>query len=106
MLCSRCVPLYHDIVNWLFIAKGLYSIIEKGRKPMFAIGTQFKTRGKHPRLCTVIDVLKTFNSKDELVQVRYVATHEFAGQLIADRDVCATTIKMGLISHPTATPTV
>jgi hypothetical protein len=64
----------------------------------FPIGTQFKTRGKHPRLCTVIDVLKTFNSKDELVSVRYVATHEFAGQTIADRDVCATTIKLGLVN--------
>ena len=64
----------------------------------YAIGQQFYTRGKHPRLCTVIDILKTYNSKDELVAVRYVATHEFMGQTLTDRDVIETTIDMGLVS--------
>lgn len=63
----------------------------------FAIGTQFKTRGKAPKLCTVVDILKTYNSKNELVQVRYVATHQFMGQTVTDRDVPATTIAMGLV---------
>lgn len=63
----------------------------------FAIGTQFKTRGKHPRLCTVVDVLRTYNSADELVRVRYVATHEFMGQTIKDIDVVATTIALGKV---------
>lgn len=62
----------------------------------YTIGTQFKTRGKHPRLCTVIDILKTYNSKNELVQTRYVATHDFLGQLMTDKDVCTTTIARGL----------
>jgi len=63
----------------------------------YPIGTQFKTRGKAPRLCTVADILKTYNSENVLVKTRYVATHEFMGQLVADYDVVATTIAMGLI---------
>lgn len=63
----------------------------------FQIGQQFKTRGKVPRLCTVVDVLRTFNSANELVSLRYVATHEFMGQTMTDRDVCDTTIAMGRI---------
>jgi hypothetical protein len=65
---------------------------------MFEIGTQFKTRGKHPRLCTIIDIHRTYNSKDELVRVGYVATHDFNGQTVMERDICATTIKMGLVA--------
>ena len=48
-------------------------------------------------MCTVVDVLKTYNSKSELVDVRYVATHEFFGQILTDRSVGATTIAMGLV---------
>jgi hypothetical protein len=62
-----------------------------------AIGTKFKTRGKHPKICTVTDILRTYNYAGDLVQTRYVATHEFCGQLVTDRDVCLTTIKIGLI---------
>ena len=68
------------------------------REPKFSIGTQYKTRGKHPRICTVVDILKTFNSQNELVSIRYVSTHEFAGQSVTDRDVPETTIAMGLIT--------
>ena len=64
---------------------------------MYAIGTQFKTRGKCPRVCTVVDILKTYNSAGELVKIRYVATHEFSGQTVTDSDVVAATIAMGKI---------
>jgi len=63
----------------------------------YKIGTQFKTRGKHPKLCTVVDVLKTYNSEEKHVSTRYVATHDFAGQVMTDRDVIATTIARGLV---------
>ena len=62
------------------------------------IGTKFKTRGKHPQLCTVTDIHKTYNIAGELVKIAYVATHEFCGQAIIDRDVCRATISMGLYS--------
>jgi len=55
------------------------------------------TRGKAPKFCTVVDILRTYNSADDLVKVRYVATHEFMGQIIRDCDVLETTIAMGEI---------
>ncbi len=64
----------------------------------YPIGTQYKTRGKHPRLCTVIDILKTYNYSGDLVSIRYVSTHDLLGQSVLDRDVVATTIAMGLVS--------
>lgn len=67
------------------------------REPRFTIGTKFKTRGKRPRLCTVTDILKTYNSRGELVKLRYVAEHEFAGQIVTDHDVVETTIAMGTV---------
>lgn len=63
----------------------------------YAKGTKFKTRHKQPRLCTVVDVLKTYNSAGELVKMRYVATHDFMCQTITDSDVVEATITMGLI---------
>lgn len=67
------------------------------KEPIYAIGQQFKTCGKQPHYCTVTDILKTFNAAGQLVRVRYVATHVFAGQQIIDRDVLEMTIARGLI---------
>jgi len=68
--------------------------------PRFNIGTQFKSAGKHPRLCTVVEVLRTFNSKDELVRIRYVATHPGPiGGVVTDYDVCDTTIARGKLAE-------
>jgi hypothetical protein len=64
----------------------------------FSIGTKYQTRGKQPRTCTVVDILRTYNSKGELVKVRYVATHELMGQTVTDHDVIDTTIAMGLLA--------
>lgn len=64
----------------------------------FAIGTQFKSHGKHPRICTVTDILRTYNSAGQLVKVRYVATHEIFGQIVSDSDVCDTTIARAIIA--------
>jgi hypothetical protein len=65
---------------------------ENEKAPRFAIGQQFKSRGKHPRLMTVCDILRTYNAAGDLVRIRYVAQHEFMGQTIKDHDVCETTI--------------
>jgi hypothetical protein len=54
------------------------------------------SRCKHPLLCTVTDVLITRNAAGDVVKVRYVATHEFMGQLVTDSDVSHTAISMGL----------
>jgi hypothetical protein len=64
----------------------------------FPIGTQFIPVRPISRVHTVTDILRTYNSVGELVDVRYVATHEFMGQLIEDRSVYDTTIARGLIA--------
>ena len=66
--------------------------------PRYLIGTEFYTRGKHPRLCTVRDIWVTYNGAGELVRVRYVATHELMGQTITDHDIVETTVAMGLVT--------
>ncbi len=68
----------------------------KQKKHRFPIGTQYKTRGKFPRLCTVTDQLTVTNSKGEIVKVFYTSEHEFCGQLVTNTDVCDTTIAMGV----------
>jgi hypothetical protein len=65
-------------------------------EPRFSIGTQFKPLGKE-YICSVIDILKTYNSANQLVLVRYVAAHAFCGQEIVEHDVCDTTIARSLI---------
>lgn len=67
------------------------------KKKVYPIGTRFKTRGKHPRNAVVTDILRTYNHKNELVKIRYVAVYNFAGQQITDVDVVRTTIDLGLI---------
>lgn len=62
----------------------------------FPVGTEFVTRGKCPRQCRVVDVLRTYNLAGELVKTRYVATHKFCGQTVTDNDVPETTIARGL----------
>lgn len=65
-------------------------------KHRFPIGTQYKTRGKHPRLCTVTEQLTVTNSKGKVVKTYYHATHEFLGQTITDFNVCDATIARGV----------
>lgn len=63
----------------------------------YPVGTKFKTRGKAPKICTVVDYYVTTNLKGEIVKQCYVATHEFLGQTIIDRDIPSSTIARGLI---------
>ena len=68
----------------------------KTTKHRFPIGTQYKTRGKFPRFCTVTDQLTVTNSKGGIVKCYYHSTHDFCGQLVTDYDVNDTTIAMGV----------
>ncbi|MCK9442545.1 MAG: hypothetical protein M0Q13_14140 [Methanothrix sp.] len=57
------------------------------------IGTKFIRRtSKRRDIETVTDILTTYNSKDEIVAIRYVATHKFMGQLVTNSDIVKTTI--------------
>lgn len=62
------------------------------------IGKQYLTRGKHPKLCTVVDVHTTCNQKGEIVKVRYVSEHVFLNQKVIDKDVVKTTILMNEVA--------
>ena len=62
------------------------------------IGKQYKTRGKHSQLCTVVDVHTTCNQKGEIVKVRYVSEHVFLNQIVRDKDVVKTTILMNEVT--------
>lgn len=65
----------------------------------YPIGTIYQTRGKYKKICTIVDILKTYNSKNELVRIRYISTYLFLGQLVYDRDVIHTTVTMGVMQY-------
>ncbi|OME54025.1 hypothetical protein BSK59_15705 [Paenibacillus odorifer] len=67
------------------------------REPKYNIGQQYQTMGKHPKVCTIIDIHKTYNLNGEMVKLRYVSQHEFCGQTLKDDDVVEATIARGLI---------
>lgn len=56
-----------------------------------AIGTKFYRR--NGTIATVVDVLKTFNSANELVETRYLCEHDFMGQKVKHKEVAVTILK-------------
>jgi len=66
-------------------------------KHRFLIGTQYWSRGKHPRLCTVVAQLTTKDEDGRVVSIRYTTQHEFLGQKVDNHDVVDPTIAMGLL---------
>lgn len=60
----------------------------------FPIGTQFMTRGKHPRKMTVLDQYTTTNAQGEVVRREYLCAHTLMGQVIQSLE-CETTVAMG-----------
>lgn len=62
----------------------------------FEVGTQYvRSHGKRRDVCTIADFLTTKNLAGEVVQTRYVTTHQFCGQTIIDTDVPETEIARG-----------
>jgi hypothetical protein len=61
------------------------------------IGTQFNSPGKIKRICTVIDIYKTYNCRGELVKISYVAGHKIAGQTVIEYDIPQATIARNII---------
>lgn len=70
------------------------------KTPRWPVGTTYTPRRKHAVEHTVTDVWITTNLAGEVVRLRYVATHVFAGQLVTDYDVCDSTIAMGEPKEP------
>ena len=62
----------------------------------FNIGTHYLPIGKHTVVCTVTDILTTYNSKGALVNIRYEASHEFCGQTVTETNIVETAIARGV----------
>ena len=77
-------------------------IEQEGRQTMalkqrFPIGMKFcETRGRGKRAesreYVIVDVLRTYNSKNQIVSLRYVTECDFMGQKLINKDVLDTTI--------------
>jgi hypothetical protein len=63
----------------------------------FEIGTQYKSSGKHSRVCTVVDQMTVTNAAGEVVKRYYKSTHEFMGQTITEHEVCDATIARNIL---------
>lgn len=71
----------------------------------FKIGTVFtRTKGDAERVLTVVDTLTTFNSRNEIVKLRYVCTYEYMGQTMHDYDVTDTEIARATAVNGQACP--
>lgn len=44
-----------------------------------AINDKFMSRGKHPHVCTVVDIHTTTNLAGEIIKIEFKAVHNFAG---------------------------
>ena len=62
----------------------------------YEIGTKFIAQGKRKDVETVTDILKTYNSKNELVKIEYIVEHDFLNQKVT-HVICETTLKMAEI---------
>lgn len=64
------------------------------------IGTQFIRReNKRQDIETVIDIYTTYNIKNQIVNILYVAEHNYINQKVIDYEVPAATIIRGLIKY-------
>ncbi len=61
-------------------------------------GTKFVRMGQI-RAQTVVDYHVTRNMAGEIVKARYLCSHKFAGQLVMDADITATSIARAEILH-------
>ncbi len=81
--------------------------IETTRKPCFKIGQEFiRPSRKHKYVETVTDILTTTNAAGEVINIRYVTSHLFCGQIILDRDVLDTTIARSLVEAGEVLPSL
>ena len=63
---------------------------------IYGIGTKFIAQGKRKDIETITEILKTYNSKNELVKTEYIVEHDFLNQKVT-HVVCETTLKLAEI---------
>jgi len=84
--------------NILFIKKivlHLYQQKQLNMKALYKIGQKFMYGGKVKRSAIVVDVLRTYNSKNELVKVSYVTESKVCGITATNHETSQTTISRG-----------
>ena len=60
-------------------------------QPQHKIGLRFINRNsKRKDISTIIDILTTRNSKNEVIEIVYLTEHDFLGQMITTRTPGAT----------------
>ena len=59
-------------------------------EPRYSIGQQYTAKNKRKDVCTVIDILSTYNAAGDLVSVKYLCSHMFLGQVVKHEEVQAT----------------
>ena len=59
---------------------GLSEKMEKYFMELPKIGDMYEAKNKRKDICTVVDILKTFNNAGELVKTIYLCQHDFLGQ--------------------------
>ena len=67
-------------------------------KPKYNIGTQYISQGKRKDVCTVIDILTTYNRNNEIVNIKYISMHDFLEQTVYNYDVPESTIARGILT--------
>lgn len=68
-------------------------------KSEIKIGLKFKKdtgRKKDNKVYTIEDIYKTYNSKNEIVKIRYVISCDYIGQKLYDYDTSIVTIQRSI----------
>ena len=68
------------------------------KKEDIKIGTKFLSSGKNKRVCEVVDILRTYNSKKELIKTTYIEQHDFCGQTLRS-EVVAVSVQRGNLDY-------
>ena len=68
------------------------------KKEDIKIGVKFLSSGKNKRVCEVVDILTTYNSKKELIKTTYIEEHLFCGQTLKS-EVVAVSVQRGNLDY-------
>jgi len=68
------------------------------QKEDIKIGVKFLSSGKNKRVCEVVDILTTYNSKKELIKTTYIEEHLFCGQTLKS-EVVAVSVQRGNLDY-------
>ena len=80
------------IIESVFLAE-----MRNENPPRFHIGDQYNTKGKHPYLCKITGIKRTYIGEE--VSHCYVSEHEFLEQMVIYDEVPESTVARGIIEQ-------